>query len=77
VAQSAFLPLPFFHALAPTLQRAMDRCGGGRQPTLEDLQREADIAAAAVIAASVGLVHLLTDVGRHRLIEVGFHGDSA
>ena len=62
---------PFLKPLASPFERAMDRRRRRRQAPLKDLQREADIHAALVVAGSIGAVHLLAHVGRHRLIEIG------
>ena len=65
-AQSLFQPL------APTFQGAMNGGGRRRQTSLKDLKSEAYIGTAFVIAAAIGSVHLVTNVGCHTKIEVRF-----
>ena len=58
----------------PALERHVDRRGRRGEAALEDHEREADDQAALALAFGLdllGAVHLLADVGRDLLVQVG------
>ena len=75
VAAAALQDLHFaqlaFQALAPPPQRLVDGLRRRRQAALQDGQREADGAGAAVVLQRFGAVELLAHVIGDRLVEAG------